>query len=272
MSELAETHHAACASALAAVEARLNELGVVVVMPPRPARRDPHAWYLRALAATVHDCADPEAQHALATLSACWWTLALHDAGLLRRLVPSSLATDDRDDAAQVVRLGAYRASQTWRPDRAPWTPYVSQWARSFLTRWREDERSLVRLSSHLHVDRSRLETAMRTSPSTSPVVAGQGIGLSPARVRAVLTAPRVGPLTFDPASAESSVTTADLAPALAALPPRLHQLVRARFGLDDSPPLSLKTLASALGVSRRRVALDVAAALRLLGAQLADR
>lgn len=190
---------------------------------------------------------------------------------------------EDLEDVFQVAFMGLQRATRRFDPEReTPFSLYATAWMRQTISRWRSDERAMIRIPVHRHSDLSaldeamdRLTTLLGRTPTSAELAADRE--WSESEVEKLLSVPRVQveweEVGYDRVSVPSpqeayidQVQTAEVvAEALSELDPRQADILRKRFGFDSGGEMTLEEVGHIYGVTRERIRQIEAKALRFL-------
>jgi RNA polymerase primary sigma factor/RNA polymerase nonessential primary-like sigma factor len=199
-------------------------------------------------------------------------------------------------DLVQEGNLGLLRAVERfdWRLG-FKFSSYASWWIRQAIQRSSSGTGHTIHLPAHraaemrsLHRRRSDMRVALGREPTIDDLAAVTG--MSPERIVETMGLPdlvvslseviaedgtELGDLVPDQLTpkpdgeAINRWTNTELARHLEALPERQAMVLRARFGLNGEPPLSLQQLATRLGVTRERIRQIEKQALKALQREL---
>jgi RNA polymerase primary sigma factor len=190
---------------------------------------------------------------------------------------------EDLEDVFQIAFMGLQRSTRRFDPERGHrFLIYATYWMRQALTRWRSDERAIIRIPVHRHSDLSALDEAvdrlgqsLDRTPASTELAAD--LEWSSEQVERLLKIPRVlvdmDDLAPDwisvPAVQEDFVQMTEMrrviAELLKELPERDIDIVRKRFGFDASGEMTLEEIGSLYGVTRERIRQIESRALRQL-------
>lgn len=174
------------------------------------------------------------------------------------------------EDLVQEGNLGLLRAAERFDSGHGVrFATYATWWIRHYISR------AVFRLAHAISIPRSilldlrrlavvstTLERQMRRRPKDTELAAA--LGRPAARIRFLRSIPDE-PLSLEhPGDAGRSLaalllkspdsTSEDVAEVVEGLPPRLQEIVRLRFGLQDGRPLTLREVGGRLHISRERV------------------
>lgn len=190
---------------------------------------------------------------------------------------------EDLEDVFQVAFTGLQKATRRFDPDRGtPFSLYASNWMRQTVTRWRADERAMIRIPVHRHSDlaaldetHDRLELVLGRTPTSEEIAFDREWRRQ--HVEKLLETPRVQ-VDWDelglewlsvPADQEARVEELDTATvvseALGELHDREADIIRKRFGFDEAGEMTLEEVGQIYGVTRERIRQIEAKALRKL-------
>lgn len=179
---------------------------------------------------------------------------------------------EDLEDVFQVAFMGLQRATRRFDPERGtPFSLYATAWMRQTVSRWRADEKALIRIPVHRHADLTSLdETVERLSIQLGRAPTGTELagdrGWPEAYVEKLQLAPRVQvqwedlppELHMVPPAQEAhldQVQTAEVvSEALAELDPRQADILRKRFGFESGGEMTLEEVGQIYGVTRERI------------------
>jgi len=190
---------------------------------------------------------------------------------------------EDLEDVFQMAFMGLQRATRRFDPERGtPFSLYATAWMRQTVSRWRADEKALIRIPVHRHADLLSLDEAVdRLSIELGRTPTGAELASdrewSETYVEKLQLAPRVQVSWEDvgqewevvPPSQEERVeqtqTAGVIAEALAELDPRHADIIRKRFGFEGGGEMTLEEIGQIYGVTRERIRQIEAKALRFL-------
>jgi RNA polymerase sigma factor (sigma-70 family) len=198
------------------------------------------------------------------------------------------------EDAVQDGVLGLLRAADRYDPNLGyRFSTYATWWIRQAIRRGLIEQGRSLRLPEHvvgtlarLGREDARLHAALGRPPTTAELAAAAE--LSPERLQELLAAQRapasldapvdegeraLGDVVPDERAAvaeraEAQLLRAEIERLLDTLPDREQEVMRLRYGLGDTEPLTLAEIGERLGISRERVRQLEAQALRKLRAR----
>lgn len=190
---------------------------------------------------------------------------------------------EDLEDVFQVAFMGLQKATRRFDPEReTPFSLYATAWMRQTISRWRSDERAMIRIPVHRHSDLSALDEAidrlsalLGRTPTSAELATDREC--SESQVEKLLSVPRVQVEWEDagydwvsvPPPQEAYIdqvqTAGVIADALSELDPRQADILRKRFGFEDGGEMTLEEVGQIYGVTRERIRQIEAKALRFL-------
>lgn len=190
---------------------------------------------------------------------------------------------EDLEDVFQIAFMGLQRATRRFDPERGtPFSLYATAWMRQTVSRWRADEKALIRIPVHRHSDLvsldqavDRLSIELGRTPTSGELATDRE--WSEAYVEKLQLAPRVQ-VEWDDLGLEWDLsppyqeqhldqlqTAGVIEEALAELDPRHADIIRKRFGFESGGEMTLEEVGQIYGVTRERIRQIEAKALRFL-------
>jgi len=222
--------------------------------------------------------------------------LALGNLWLVPVIVSSLISRTGFDralffDLVPEGNIGLMKAFDRFEPERGlRFSTYAGWWIRRRIQRYVADNRRMIAIPDHIarltgELDAITLELRETLGRGPSDGELAARLGTAPERVRQLRTNVRSVRSLEHAYSADDGMTLmsrladdsardpledilsqelrAGLSAAVEQLTPREQSVVRRRFGLDRQPPVSLRAIGTALGVSRERVRQIESTALR---------
>jgi RNA polymerase primary sigma factor len=196
-------------------------------------------------------------------------------------------------DLIQEGNLGLMKAVERFDYRRGcKFSTYATWWIRQSITRARSDQGRVIRLPAHMSdrirkMYRTAQDIEQRTGKAPSAAEIAEQMGISPGRVRWLITKSRrpmslekpvgedqdseLGQFIQDedspaPAEIATQALLADkLKELLATLTPREERILRLRYGIEDGRAYTLKEVGAKFGLTRERIRQIERKALRRL-------
>ena len=180
---------------------------------------------------------------------------------------------EDSEEVFQVAFMGMQRSSHRFDVNRdTKFADYSMFWMKKAISRWRENEGSIIRIPSHRHWDvidleqaRQRLEAKHGHPPTVEDL--RSELEWDETKVNDIMQIPRQryelddieglqgGVLTPSPEDVLCDAETKRLVlEALASLPGRQADVIRMRFGIDRDDEMTLQEIGQIYGLTRERI------------------